>query len=50
MVGSVEGAAVGLADGTGVGDPGTYVGANVGTPDGAVVGLTVGLGVGDPGV
>lgn len=42
LVGSAEGASVGLVDGSKVGTPALYVGTNVGTPDGAAVGLTVG--------
>ena len=49
MVGFDEEAAVGDAEGLGVGDPGTYVGVNVGRMVGASVGKDDGKGVGAPG-
>jgi len=45
-VGSLDGDAVGLTVGYGVGLPGKYVGENVGSFDGAAVGEVVGSNVG----
>ena len=46
-VGFRVGGIVGDAEGTGVGDPGVYVGKNEGVAEGAAVGEAEGIGVGD---
>ena len=48
-MGSDEGAADGLVEGSGVGTPEMYVGDSVGTLEGEAVGLVVGRAVGLPG-
>ena len=47
-MGTPEGAAVGLVEGTGVGLPGTKVGFHVGMAEGAALGAAEGSGVGLP--